>query len=71
MSAKLRDVLTFVNNDRETIVLFLGDEWIGTFPSAFIPDCYDNYLVGAFAPDKFDGEGFGDGIVLKVWLEIA
>ena len=65
----LKDLLKVIYDDIQNIVLFCCDEWIGTFPCCFVPSEYDKFYVLSITPDKFNGDYFGSGLVLKIWIE--
>jgi len=64
---KLESLLYLVGAEDQIIALLVDGEWAAAFPALFCPSEYKNYTVESIMPDKFDGEGPFDGIVLKVW----
>ena len=65
----LKDFLKLVGDEVQNIVLFYCDDWFGTFPCYCVPSESENYYVTSVMPDNFNGDYFGSGLVLKIWVE--
>ena len=65
----LKNLLKVIDYDVQSIVLFCCDDWVGTFPCCYVPKEYDEFCVTNIMPDNFNGDYFGSGLVLKIWVE--
>lgn len=65
----LKNLLKVIGDDIQNIVLFCCDDWVGTFPCCYSPREYNEFYVTSIAPDNFNGDYFGSGCVLKIWIE--
>ena len=65
----LKDLLKLVGDEMQNIALIDKNDWLGTFPCCYVPTEYDHYCVTSISPDNFNGDFFGSGLVLKIWIE--
>lgn len=66
----LNEVCKLIGADDQVVVLLSSVGWLGSFPAMYIPVAYHNCKATSIMPDVFDGDGFGAGVILKVWIDI-
>lgn len=65
---KLKNLTELIGDEDQTVIIFKKDDWAGSFRCCCIPNEYNDCTIEAIMPDFFEGYGFGQGSVIKVWI---